>query len=107
MNTTTELIILAIVMSLLGSYSLYGAKKLGQDPTAFRYLCALLGYALIILILAHLSKTRKISNINSVWSAVSICTGIAMGFLAFNEIPSRMEMLGVITIIAGMVLMQL
>jgi len=107
MHKATELIIMAIVMSLLEAYCLYGAKKFGADTHAFWYLSAVLGYAVIVLILARLSRTGKLGVINSVWNGISICTSLVLGLAVFSETPSRMEMLGVVTIVAGVVLTQL
>jgi multidrug transporter EmrE-like cation transporter len=107
MHKTTELILLAIVMSLLEAYCLYGAKKFEQDSHTLWYLSAVLGYAVIVLIIARMSRSGKIGIINSVWNGISICTSLALGLLMFKEMPSRMEMIGVVTIITGVILTQI
>lgn len=50
---------------------------------------------------AVLSSTGKIGVINSV------CTSLAVGFIVFKEVPSRMEITGVVAIVIGVVMTQL
>lgn len=102
----TELVLLAIIMSIVEAYCLFGSKKFGQDRNMVWYLSAILGYALIVLILARLAQTGKIGIINSVWNAISICMSLAMGLIVFGEKPSKMEIIGIVAIIAGVVLTQ-
>lgn len=107
MNKTTELILLAIVMSLVEAYCLFGAKKYAQDNHMAWYATAVMGYALIVLLIAHLSRTGKIGVINSVWNAISICTSIALGSFIFSEKLNPMEVVGVIAIVIGVVFIQI
>ena len=106
MNRGTELILLAVVMSIVEAYCIFGAKKYAQDSNLAWYISAVLGYGLIVLLIARLSRSGKIGIINSVWNAISICMSLAMGLLIFGEIPNKMEIIGVATIILGVVLTQ-
>lgn len=93
-------------MSIIEAYCLYGSKKYAHDAHTMWYITAVLGYALIVLIIARLTRSGKIGIINSVWNGISICTSLALGLLTFGEVPSRNEIIGIVVIVAGVALTQ-
>lgn len=106
MNVLFELIMLAIVVSLIEQYSQYSAKRFAQNRCVTQYAMALFGYTLVILIVSYLSTKIKIGIVNCVWSAVSICAGIAMGYLAFGETVTRHEAIGAMLAIVSIIIVK-
>jgi multidrug transporter EmrE-like cation transporter len=106
MNVIVQLIMLAIVMGLIESYSMYSAKQFGSCGNILWYIKALIGYALIVFIFSHLCKHSKVGVVNTVWNAITMCTMLIIGRVAFDEKMSTLELSGVVLAITGVIMTQ-
>ena len=106
MDKSIQFVLIAFVMSIVEIACLWGSKKYGESQRK-GYLCvSVIGYAIISVLIGVLSADNKIGIVNSVWNAISICTSILLGYLAFGEKLTAKEMVGVVTLLCGIVMTQ-
>lgn len=96
-----ELVLFAIIISLIEAYSLYCCKAYNYDRKHAQVIKAMFSYAVIVLLVTYLMRTSDIVVINSVWNGISIILSGIMGYIAYNEMITHRQMVGVFLILAG------
>lgn len=96
-----ELILFAIIISLIEAYSLHCCKRYNYDRKYATAIKAMFSYCVIVLLVSHLMNTSDIIVINSLWNGISIILSGFMGYIIYNEMLTHKQMIGIFLILAG------
>ncbi len=98
-------VLVACVLTLIESTSLYNIKEYNIGGQPFNYLLAVGGYALIMLIMSKVLSFAKLGIINHLWNVTGSLTIFIVGYIFFKESLNKYELIGAIFSFIGLILM--
>ena len=104
MNKAWVLLLFAITSEVIGTSCL----KLSEDfskpiPT----LVVLVSYATAMLLLSRVVQTIPLGITYALWSGIGIVAIVLVGFFAYKQVPSPGQLVGIATITAGVIIVNL
>ena len=98
------LLLLAIGSEVIGTSCLKLSEGFSKPiPT----LVVLVAYSTSMLLLSRVVQTIPLGITYALWSGIGIIAIVLVGFLAYKQVPSPGQLMGIATITAGVILVNL
>ncbi len=98
------LLVLAITSEVIGTSCLKLSEGFSKPiPT----LVVLVAYATSMLLLSRVVQTIPLGITYALWSGIGIIAIVLVGLLAYKQVPSPSQLVGIATITAGVILVNL
>ena len=98
------LLLLAIGSEVIGTSCLKLSEGFSKPiPT----LVVLVAYSSSMLLLSRVVQTIPLGITYALWSGIGIIAIVLVGFLAYKQVPSPGQLMGIATITAGVILVNL
>ena len=104
MNKAWVLLLFAITSEVIGTSCLKLSEGFSKPiPT----LVVLLAYATSMLLLSRVVQTIPLGITYALWSGIGIIAIVLVGLFAYKQVPSPGQLVGIATITAGVIIVNL
>ena len=104
MNKAWVLLLFAITSEVIGTSCLKLSEGFSKPiPT----LVVLVAYATAMLLLSRVVQTIPLGITYALWSGIGIVAIVLVGLFAYKQVPSPGQLLGIATITAGVIIVNL
>ena len=104
MNQAWVLLLFAITSEVIGTSCLKLSEGFSKPiPT----LVVLVAYATAMLLLSRVVQTIPLGITYALWSGIGIIAIVLVGLLAYKQVPSPGQLVGIATITAGVIIVNL
>ena len=104
MNKAWVLLLFAITSEVIGTSCLKLSEGFSKPiPT----LVVLVSYATAMLLLSRVVQTIPLGITYALWSGIGIVAIVLVGLFAYKQVPSPGELVGIATITAGVIIVNL
>ena len=104
MNNSWVLLFLAIMSEVIGTSFLKLSEGFSKPiPT----LVVLVAYATTMLLLSRVVQTIPLGITYALWSGIGIVAIVLVGLFAYTQVPSPGQLVGIATITAGVIIVNL
>jgi small multidrug resistance pump len=104
MNKAWVLLLLAITSEVIGTSCLKLSEGFSKPiPT----LVVLVAYSTSMLMLSRVVQTIPLGITYALWSGIGIVAIVLVGFFAYKQVPSPGQLVGIATITAGVIIVNL
>ena len=104
MNTAWVLLLFAITSEVIGTSCLKLSEGFSKPiPT----LVVLVAYSTSMLLLSRVVQTIPLGITYALWSGIGIVAIVLVGFFAYKQVPSPGQLVGIATITAGVIIVNL
>ena len=104
MNKAWILLLLAITSEVIGTSCLKLSEGFSKPiPT----LVVLVAYSTSMLLLSRVVQTIPLGITYALWSGIGIVAIVLVGFFAYKQVPSPGQLVGIATITAGVIIVNL
>ena len=104
MNKAWVLLLFAITSEVIGTSCLKLSEGFSRPiPT----LVVLAAYAIAMLLLSRVVQTIPLGITYALWSGIGIIAIVLVGLLAYKQVPSLGQLVGIATITAGVIIVNL
>ena len=104
MNKAWVLLLFAITSEVIGTSCLKLSEGFSKPiPT----LVVLLAYATSMLLLSRVVQTIPLGITYALWSGIGIVAIVLVGLFAYKQVPSPGQLVGIATITAGVIIVNL
>ena len=104
MNKAWVLLLFAITSEVIGTSCLKLSEGFSKPiPT----LVVLVAYSTSMLLLSRVVQTIPLGITYALWSGIGIIAIVLVGFLAYKQVPSLGQLVGIATITAGVIIVNL
>ena len=104
MNKAWVLLLFAITSEVIGTSCLKLSEGFSKPiPT----LVVLAAYATSMLLLSRVVQTIPLGITYALWSGIGIVAIVLVGFFAYKQVPSPGQLVGIATITAGVIIVNL
>ena len=104
MNKAWVLLLFAITSEVIGTSCLKLSEGFSKPiPT----LVVLVAYSTSMLLLSRVVQTIPLGITYALWSGIGIVAIVLVGFLAYKQVPSPGQLVGIATITAGVIIVNL
>jgi len=104
MNKAWVLLLFAITSEVIGTSCLKLSEGFSKPiPT----LVVLVAYSTSMLLLSRVVQTIPLGITYALWSGIGIVAIVLVGFFAYKQVPSPGQLVGIATITAGVIIVNL
>ena len=104
MNQAWVLLLFAITSEVIGTSCLKLSEGFSKPiPT----LVVLVAYATAMLLLSRVVQTIPLGITYALWSGIGIVAIVLVGLFAYKQVPSPSQLVGIATITAGVIIVNL
>ena len=104
MNKAWVLLLFAITSEVIGTSSLKLSEGFSKPvPT----LVVLVAYSTSMLLLSRVVQTIPLGITYALWSGIGIVAIVLVGLFAYKQVPSPSQLVGIATITAGVIIVNL
>ena len=104
MNKAWVLLLFAITSEVIGTFCLKLSEGFSKPiPT----LVVLAAYATSMLLLSRVVQTIPLGITYALWSGIGIVAIVLVGLFAYKQVPSPGQLVGIATITAGVIIVNL
>ena len=104
MNNSWVLLFLAIISEVIGTSFLKLSEGFSKPiPT----LVVLVAYSTAMLLLSRVVQTIPLGITYALWSGIGIVAIVLVGLFAYKQVPSPGQLVGIATITAGVIIVNL
>jgi len=104
LGSTSTLLIIILLISISECLGQTCLKTLYNEPKQYHlYFAAVLFYSIVCYLLVLSYTYKGMGLVNVLWSGLSILIILSTGALFFNETITKLDIVGVICVILGMI----